>query len=181
MIAYVTSIGETTEELCVWSLKRNGFFVVLLRDPDTSLAAKLKQTYNYADDDFVRVDADVVVNKNLTPEIGELANAGQWWMQFWTYEWYKQDFTHGGVQFIKKQALPALRANVDRMQGMERPESELYRLPEFHDPRRCDWYPMVVGLHGFKQADYQRIKDTKTRRGQIAAYDFELAEKLDQL
>lgn len=61
MKAYVTSIGEPTTDLCVWSLERNGFETVLIQD-QTTLAEKLKRIYSEADEDFVRIDADVIVN-----------------------------------------------------------------------------------------------------------------------
>lgn len=181
MIAFVTSIGESTTELCAWTLERNGFEVVLL-ESESSLAEKLKDIYDIARDDFVRVDADIVVNRNLTVEkLYDTTADDLWWVQYLTYDWHKQDTTHGGVQFIKKEALPALRANVDRMMTMERPESELYRISDFHNPRRCDWYPMVMGLNGYKQSDVERIKATKRRRNQYDSYDWMLAERLAAL
>jgi hypothetical protein len=67
MKAFVTSIGEPTTDLCVWSLERNGFEVVLLNN-GSLLADKLKSIYEQATDDFVRIDADVVVNSTFTPE-----------------------------------------------------------------------------------------------------------------
>ena len=57
MKCYVTSIGEPTTDVCVWSLKRNGFDVELLQD-NSSLQNKLKRIFEKADDDFLRVDAD---------------------------------------------------------------------------------------------------------------------------
>lgn len=175
--AYVFSIGEPTTDLCVWSLERQGFDVTVYRD-GTSLAQKLQRLYNEASEDFIRVDADVVVNKNLyqLPENREV-----WWLQFRTFDWFQQNLTHGGVSLIRKEALPALRANASEAHKYERPETYLYRLPEFHDPRRCETVDKVVGLHGYKQDDIQRIKDTKARRNQLDNYDFELAERLEAL
>ena len=180
MKAYVTSVGEITTDLCVWSLERNGFEVVLIQNPST-LASKLEEIYNRADDDFVRVDADVVPNKILTPEMVQAPYDREvWWVQFLTYDWYKQDATHGGVQFIRKEALPVLRERVRDAVDLERPESHLYRLAEFYGPRRCETHPAIVGLHGYKN-DSSRAKETKQRRGQYYDYDFELAKKLDEL
>ncbi len=182
MLAIVTSIGEPTTELCCWSLKRNGFTVKVIEDPQTTLFDKLKEVYETLDEDFVRVDADVIANKNLTPERVEAARLDhQWWVQFLTYDWFKQDTAHGGVQYIKSEALPALRSNIERFREAERPESQMYRLREFMNPRRCDWHPCIMGLNGYGQTDIKRIIETKHRRNQMQNYDFELVEKLRQL
>lgn len=178
MIAYITSIGEPTVDLCRWSLQRNGFKTVLVQR-DTSLADKLEEIYNVADEDFVRVDADVIPNKNLSPNFLSKLN-GLWWYQFLTYDWFLQGTTHGGVQFVKKQALNALRANISLYKDAERPESQMYRLREFHEPRRCKTINAIMGLHGYGQSDVNRIKEIKERRNQNN-YDWELVEKLGSL
>lgn len=179
MKAYVTSIGEPTTELCVWSLERNGFEVVLIKGTD-SLASKLDAIYNIAKDDFVRVDADVIPNRSLTPEATQRMSRDVWWLQFMTFDWYKQDLTHGGVQLIRKEARPALREHVHEAFYLERPESYMFRLKEFHDPRRCLTSETVMGIHNYKN-DVNRVKATKTRRNQIENYDFELAERMNAL
>lgn len=178
-MAYITSIGEPTTDLCRWVLQRNGFKTTLI-ERDTPLADKLEEIYHIADDDFVRIDADVVPNKNLSPEfIGRLTN-GFWWYQFLTFDWFKQDTTHGGVQLIKKEAIPVLKAHISRFKDAERPESQMYRLEEFHEPRRCKTIQGIMGIHGYGQKDIKRIKKTKERRNQNN-YDWELAEKLAEL
>lgn len=177
MKAYITSIGESTTEICKWSLERYGYEVELVENQG-SLWSKLKYIYNTADNDFVRVDADVVVGQNIL-ELTKQSDA--WWYQSMIYEWFRQDVGHGGIQFIRKECLPALREHVDEAERLERPESYMSRLKEFHDPRRFESFSKVCGIHGFKQSDVQRVKDTKMRRGQYGNYDWELAEKLDAL
>ncbi len=193
--AIVTSIGEPTTDLCKWSLERSGFKVLVLKDPSTSLWAKLKWIYENTDEDFLRVDADVVPNRTLNPEYlkkqGYTCNCPQdkiassskpWWIQFSCYDWFKQDVMYGGIQFIRKEALPALRAHVDEFEKAYRPETYLYRLEEFTKPlRRCVAVDVVAGLHGFAQNDIERVKATKEQRGQMDNYDFELARSLDEL
>jgi hypothetical protein len=177
MKAYVTSIGESTRDLCVWSLERNGFEVVLIEN-GSLLVDKLKVIYELADDDFVRIDADVVPNKNLIPEsLIASAEQHQWWIQYETYDWNKQDLSWGGAQFIKKEALPFLRTKVDDFHNYDRPETMLSRIPEFHNPRRFESCPMVVGIHSFAAADIDRVKAVKERRNGVG-YDWELANKL---
>lgn len=178
MRAYVTSIGERTEDLCIWALERNGFDVMLVKDKDSSLWEKLRWIYRDAENEFLRVDADIIINKNCT--VDNLDKSDAWWVQYQTFDWYKQDLAYGGVQFIKRDCLPALRAHIDTFMHAERPESQMFRLDEFHDPRRCVSHNMVMGLNGFGQTDIDRIKETKNRRKQTDFYDFELVEKLNQ-
>lgn len=180
MKAYVTSIGEPTTRLCVWSLERNGFEVTLFDSRHTSLAQKLNAIYVNADDDFVRVDADVIPNRNLTSDSLNASPNHKWWIQYQTYDWFKQDLAWGGIQFVKKDALPYLRDNVGRFMEVDRPETQLSRIDEFFKPRRFESIPCVMGIHNFKQ-DSERVKATKISRGQIQNYDFELALKIEAL
>lgn len=179
MIAVLTSIGEPTTELAQWALKRNGFDVRLIQD-NSSLASKLKQIYYSVDEDFVRVDADVIVNSNLKPDKMFVTDPRIWWVQYYTFDWFKQDVGYGGVQFIRKPALKALRDNIDTFMEAERPETQMYRLDEFNNPRRCIGEKKVMGIHGYAQTDIDRIKETKKRRKQVH-YDWELAERLSNL
>lgn len=177
MKAYVSSIGESTTEICKWSLERNGFEVVLLRDK-SSLAQKLKRTYELAEDDFLRVDADVIPNRHLTPQfVSSLKD--YWWYQFQVFDIYKLDVGNGGIQFIRKECLPALRTHINKFMGFDRPETQAYRLPEFNNPRRCVTYNKIMGLHGFAQEDIERVKKQKAIRNQ--SYDWELYERVEAL
>jgi len=183
MKAYITSIGEPTTPLAVWSLKRNGFRIMLLDDPTTSLAQKLDYIYKTEKEDFIRVDADVVVNKLCTPKnIKTYEQKNIWWYQFKTFCWLKQTRTNGGVQYIKSEAIPIIQKRTQEFINAERPESQLYRLKELTTPvRRCVTVDTIMGLHGYKQNDKDRIQETKKRRKQTHLYDFELAERLEQL
>lgn len=180
MKAYITSIGEKTLNLCKWSLERNGFDVEVI-EGDNSLAEKLKTIYEKADSDFLRVDADVIPNRNITPDfLSTFTDKEIWWLQFQTFDWCKQDNTYGGVQFIRKEALPYLRENINNHLNAERPESEMSRIKEFYDPRRFISVQIVTGLHNYKN-DTKRVIKTKSRRGQMNNYDFELAQRIDEL
>jgi hypothetical protein len=183
-IAVVTSIGEPTTDLCIWSLERQGFEVKLYSD-GTTLADKLKRIYNDMDEDFVRVDADVVCNRNLSRsfrELWKIKGEHVWWLQGRTFGWHAQDLVYGGVQMIDHKALPALRENVDRFIRHIRPETQLSRIPEFHNPRKFESLDGVFGIHGYKQATHiPRIKKLKLDRNQYENYDWELAERLEQL
>lgn len=181
MKAVVTSIGEVTRDLCIWALERNGFEVGIYEGGST-LANKLEEIYNDYDEDFLRVDADVVVNRTLTPEmLNKLSYDDAWWIQFKCYGWFSQDLIWGGVQYVRREALPALRANIGQHKRSSRPETAMTRLPEFYGPRRFQSHPVVVGIHGFAARDVERVKQLKKLRNQYQNYDWELADKLLEL
>lgn len=175
MIAYVTSIGEPTTDLCVWSLERQELDVIVIKGKN-SLGEKLKYIYNHADEDFIRVDADVIVTH--PPVINH--EDENWWFQWMTYDMYKFQPTYGGVHHIRKEALPALRANIDKFIHDDRPETRMWNLPEFNNPRRCSSANIMVGIHGFGQRDIDRVEKVKRGRKYFDDYDFDLARKMQE-
>lgn len=185
MKAFVTSVGEETTALCIWALERNGFDVQLY-ESKSSLWHKLNAIYDSVDEDFLRVDADVIVNQNctennirLTEEIAYLKDA--WWIQFRTFSWFQQDLTHGGVQYYKKQTIPYLREAAAKFKDIDRPETQLSRIYQFYNPRRFETNDMVMGIHGYGIKDMKPVIRTKANRGQSEGYDFELARRLNEL
>jgi hypothetical protein len=182
--AAIFSVGEPTTDLCRWSLERNGFEVILFQGK-TSLADKLRYLYDEFDEDIVRVDADVIVNRNFTPnqlKTVKESMAHIWWWQFTTFDWYKLDIAYGGANLILKEALPDLRANVELHKDHIRPETMLSRLPEFHNPRRFEtWSHEIMGIHGYGIKDIKPVIQLKSNRGQSHHYDFEMTSKLNQL
>lgn len=185
MKAYVTSIGERTTDLCVWSLERQGFDVTVLRD-GTTLANKLKRIYAQADEPFVRVDADVICNRNVARtfrELFKIKSDDVWWVQGCTYGWYAQDVIFGGVQFIDKPIIQVLRDNIERYSHDSRPETRLFRMPELYNPRRCISIPGLFGVHGYgqKTSDLVRVKAVKIERGHYGNYDWELMDRINEL
>lgn len=181
MKAYVTSVGERTTNLCLWSLQRQGFDTELVSGNST-LGEKLQYIYETADDDFVRVDADVIVAKRLDhivtyPPFSE----NVWWVQFPVFDMYKLDLSNGGIQYIKKDALDALRRGIGEFLHDDRPETRMWNLDALKRPRRCQTYKYhVAGLHGFAQKDLDRVKTTKNNRKYADTYDFEMADKLQE-
>jgi hypothetical protein len=182
MKAYVTSIGEPTTDLCVWSLERNGFEVELVQGSD-SLCYKMNYIFEKADNDFARIDADIIVNRRFTPEMLSfltLKDSDIWWWQFICFDMLKLDTTHS-MSFIKREALPALRSNVKSFEHSNRPETELSRIKEFYNPRRFDTYSdELMGIHGLK-ADLKRAMRLKHVRNQMDLYDFDMAERIAKL
>lgn len=187
MIAFVTTLGEPTTDLCIWSLKRNGFEVHTISGQD-SLASKLKRIYEEAsslDCDFLRVDADVVVNAKcnmatINTVLLQPSLQDAWWVQFRTFDWYQQLPGYGGVQFIKREALPTLLKNIDLFMDFDRPETELSRSHGMYNPRRFESHVGVMGIHNYKN-DVRRVAKVKAHRGQSANYDFDLAQRLEKL
>lgn len=173
--AYIFSIGEPTVELTDWSLKRLGFETVRVHNPDTSLWTKLKWLYNHETEDFIRVDGDIIVNRNIL-KLEPQDNC--WWHCGLGWDWLKQDLNPISIHWVKKEALPYLKKNIDKFENAERPETEIFRIEEFINPRRCEVYNLICGLHGWGQKEFERAKGNKDRRGQSEDYDFELAEKL---
>lgn len=183
MKAFVTSIGEPTTELCVWSLERNGFDVELITGGGL-LVDKLKTIYEKAEEDFVRIDADVVVNKSFTPEFAFAEMLPEtWWQQYICFDWLKLNLSYGGVQAICKEAIPFLRKAVDNFHHEDRPETALSRIPEFYNPRRFDSCQAVVGLHGYALGEhFERVRYQKHKRKKYYhEFDFELMAKLEEL
>lgn len=178
MKAYITSIGEPTTDLCEWSVKRLGFDVVMVYNETSSLADKLEYIYNQADDDFIRVDADVIVNKNLLA-VNNM-NKNLLWVQYKTFDMYKMDITNGGVQYYSKKLLSTLRANIVKFKHDDRPETRMYRLPEFKERWRFKTAENIVGIHGFGQRDIDRVKSTKNGRKYSEDYDWALVERMQK-
>jgi len=182
MKCYVTSIGEPTTDICVWSLKRNGFDVELLQD-NSSLQSKLKTIFNSATSDFLRVDADIIVNKNFTVEFLKSLDYMNdiWWWQFKCFDWYKLDIAHC-MSYIREPAIEHLRNNIDKFKDSLRPETDVSRIQELHNPRRLLTYEdAIVGLHGYGINDIEPVKALKEARNQSHLYDFEMVEKLERL
>lgn len=182
MKAIITSVGEPTTELCKWALERNGFEVMVF-ESDTSLWQKLKDIYEGMDEDFLRIDADVIVNRNLT--VGRMLEWERdqtvWWWQFLVFDWYKQDIGHS-MAFIRAAALPSLRANIGRFKVSLRPETDISRIPELHNPRRMVTHEHeIMGVHGFGIKDLSDVKRLKELRNQMDNYDFELVERMNKL
>jgi hypothetical protein len=175
MKAYLCSIGEKTTELCQEQLAKFGYEVILLGDKEPWYE-KYKKFVFMADEDCIRIDADVIPNKNIVHLDDFACNM----VQGQTYDFYKNGVGVTSPVLYRKEALEIIKKNW-HLVGKNRPETDASRIPEVNKSfHTCDW---VVGIHGFLQnrEDLERHWGNKIARGQIKDYDFELATKLQNL
>ncbi len=180
MKVFITSIGESTTELCAKQFKKYGFDVVVLSE-DELWPAKYKRFIKLANEtkeDVIRVDADIIPNKNIAqlPTLAEIFK-NAYAVQFKTLNFLSMDLYPSTPMIYKKTGLHVMATLVDRIKT-ERPESEMCRFPEVND---FVWTsPVVMGINGFfqKEKDFERQIDHRIARGQVEQYDFPLAEEV---
>lgn len=184
MKAYVTTIGEKTTDLCCWQLERLGFEVIKL-DVIESWWEKYQRFINTANEDCIRIDADVIPNQELADfakrvEQGILSK--HWLMaQFNTYDFYKNKVGITSPVFYRQEALAIIRRNLIKLDP-GRPEASAWRLDEIN-PNRNLTSPLVVGFHGFFQDKpaIERAKVNKISRRQNSDYDWTFVERVNDL
>lgn len=183
MKAFLTSIGENTTELCIKQLKRYGLDVILL-DRNEKWGEKYTRFINEADkldEDILRVDADIIVNKNVQ-EIPyyEYYNSGVSMVQFRHWDFYKNDLGLGNPVWYSAEAIKIIKDYLPHIDP-HRPETWASRLSEIRPYKRTS--DLVVGIHGISQnkEDMKRAFENKKIRGQLVNYDFDLAYKINKL
>lgn len=181
MKAYVFSIGEKTTELCSELMREYGFEVILYQDGST-LWAKLKRLYEEVVKDgveeFVRIDADIIPNKNTALIPNFTANYPLWECSV-GWDWYKQDRGSISIHYMNKLVAEMCLRHIDEAENQIRPETYLWRLPEINKYTRLDW-TIGRGIHGYGQTDHrERIKNLKNARNQ--EYDWKLVERIESL
>jgi len=180
MIAYVTSVGEKTTQICVDQLKSFGFDVVLL-DGVESWPNKYRRFINEAREDCIRVDADVIVNENIGVAIMKVIDRDVLMSQFSVYDFYKNNTSVGNPVYYTKKALEIIREHIKEIDD-RRPEASAWRLKEINE-YTITIESEIVGLHGFGQDDetVARARKNKENRGQIDMYNFDLVGRLRKL
>lgn len=182
MIAYVTSIGEATTDICVWQLKRFGFDVVLLKGKE-SWFDKYSRFIDMADiegEDCLRVDADIIVNKAIKKVQDDNCGRTVLMTQYAVWDFYKNAISNTCPIYYSKEALPIIERNLNRLDN-QRPECSASRLKEVHP--EFDINARIVGTHGFFQrpADMDRAYESRKRKRQLGEFDFELVNKIREL
>lgn len=178
MKCYIFSIGERTTQLCCDLMREYGFEVILFQD-STSLWEKLKRFYTEAlesgDDKFMRIDADIIPNRNVL----RLAQDSNGWNCASGFDWYKQDRGAISVHVMSRSVIEECLWNIDSARDKVRPETHLWRLHNVN-PRTQVMTQFSCGIHGYGQSDQrERIKSLKLSRNQD--YDWNLVEKIEAL
>lgn len=182
MKAYVFSIGETTTNLCCQLMREMGFEVILFND-DTTLWDKLKRFYSEAlktpDNTFIRIDADIIPNKNVLKMVDFHKGSPKMWTCAVGYDWYKQDRGAISIHVMDRHIIKKCLKEISSARTQIRPETHLWRLPDVN-PTTQLYQTHSCGIHGYGQKDHrERIKQLKYARDQ--QYDWELVEKIERL
>jgi len=175
MIAFLCSIGERTTEICRWQLERLGFEVIVLDEVEPWLVKYLR-FIDMANEDCIRIDADVIVNDKLLLEIDQIPKE-MLMAQFQGFDFYKNEVGICSPCFYTKEALEIIRINFDKLDE-RRPEATAWRLKDIND---LTWTgERVIGMHGFFQdkETIKRAKKNKADRKQDSLYDWELCDKI---
>lgn len=181
MKAYVFSIGERTTDLCCELMRKYGFEVVLYKDK-SSLWDKMKRFYQEAldsgDDYFLRVDADIIPNRNVQ-EIPKDHIGYPMWVCSVGYNWYMQDRGPISIHYMNRLAIEQCFKHIEEAKDKNRPESHLWRIPDINPYTRNEW-TINRGLHGYGQQDQRdRVKALKQSRDQ--QYDWDLIDRIESL
>lgn len=177
MRAYVFSIGEKTTDLCCELMKEYGFEVILYQD-NSFLWNKLKRFYTEAlatnDQWFVRIDADIIPNRNVLKLDG-----GKGWQCASGFDWYSQDRKAISIHKMNRAVIEKCLKHIDEARDVNRPETYLWRLPEVN-PLTSIQSDFNSGIHGYGQKDQRdRIKHLKYVRNQD--YDWSLLDRVESL
>lgn len=181
MKAYITSIGEQTTQICCDQMERYGYDVILL-DQKESISDKYKRFINEANEDCLKIDADIIPNERVTSIIK--ASQGVYidllMIQFSHYDLYKNKISAGNPVLYKKECLDIIRKNIDKI-SPDRPETSAWRLDDIK--MKTFTSGTTMGLHGFgsDKKTMLRAKQNKIERRQIQHFDFDLAFKIAKL
>lgn len=175
MKAYLCSIGEPTTDIVKEILQGFGFEVILL-DEVEPWYDKYKKFIFQATEKCIRIDADIIPNKNIR-DFKTLRNGMH---QASGYDMYKNEVGIMSPVFYSKEVLEIIRKNW-HLVTKDRPETSASRIPEVNKQFFTSF--SVVGIHGIYQRkeDIDRHKQHKIDRKQIDDYHFELTYKLQAL
>lgn len=180
MKAYVFSIGEPTTDLCVELMEKYGFDVQLIYNETSSLWDKLKYFYTKAleteDDVSVRIDADIIPNRNVKRLVDDFING---WSCASGYDWYKQDRGAISIHVMDRATVKKCLKHIEEAKDKVRPETYLWRLKGVNNLTDVE-EDYSCGIHGYGQQTHRdRIKALKDSRGQ--SYDWDLVERIEAL
>lgn len=153
MKAYLCSIGESTEQVCKNQLEKYGFEVILLNEIEDWLT-KYKRFLEMADEDCIRIDADIIPNEHIL----ELVYCKAFIAKAHLYDIYRNETWPLAPIYYSKEALKILKKT--KITDEARPETAMWRSIPVEKTRVLD---SVVGFHGFFQLkkDIDRVIHNK--------------------
>ena len=139
MKAYLTTIGEPTTDLCKSQLEKLGFEVVVIDGMET-WEVKYKRFIDMANEDCLRIDADVILfNDFKLPKFKGIVMA-----QFQVVDFNKFKIHTGQPVYYSKGLLDIAKT---LPVSAHRPETSMWRRPEIIKYTKT--IKEVVGIHDF--------------------------------
>lgn len=182
MKCFVFSIGESTTDLCCELMREYGYGVILYQD-QTTLWEKLKRFYTEAletnDKTFVRIDADIIPNRNVDKLVEFHGKEVLAWTCASGYDWYKQDRGAISIHVMDRKIIEECLEHIQEAESLTRPETYLWRLSTINQYTKIQ-DGFNSGIHGYGQKSQRdRIKQLKHVRNQ--PYDWSLIDRIEQL
>lgn len=168
MKTYLCSIGEKTTSICKWQLERFGYEVIMLDEKEPWLD-KYKKFLSLAKEDCLRIDADIIPNKNI--EV--FNNKDLFLTKAYVYDFYKNNIWPISPVYYSKEVLDYFKDK--EIKDLNRPETYLWRLIN----KKTNVIDKVVGIHGFFQEKIDMIRglNNKIDRGQLDDENIDLIRK----
>lgn len=175
MKAYVFSVGEPTTKLCVEALEKHGLDVVLMQDGSKFPVKYKKMMEEVEDDEFLRVDADIIINHRLDEYLEQCKD----WSCAYGWVWWQQDLAPISVMYYSRPIVEIIKKHLHDPVFLRtpRPEQYMWSLPEIQGKNHKIEIPL--GLKGYGVRDLVPVKERKARRGQ--QYNWWWIEKINKL
>lgn len=174
MIAYVFSVGEPTTDLCVEALRKQGLDVILYQD-GSRFSEKYRRLMNEATGDFLRVDADIIINDRLSEYLSQAKD----WSCAYGWVWWQQDLQPISVMYYSPEVVDIIKKHLHDpdFDRTPRPEQYMWSLPELKD--KIHKINVPLGIKGYGVRNLTPVKKRKKDRNQY--YDWWWIEKINKL
>ena len=181
MKCFVTSIGETTTEICVEQLIKYGFDVILLDEPEywvDKYKRFLRLAEECGDKKVLRMDADFIPGPEIR-KIFDPAYNDDLMTQFAHWDIYMNKLKMGQPVMYDRDIYKYI--DIRKLDPL-RPETSVSHIQAVHDRFGTIW-DAVVGIHGLGQRgmDIARHMVNRKTRGHYEECDFKLVEKINAL
>lgn len=178
-LVFLTSCDEKTAGIAKDQIIKLGFYIVHLDKKEEwfdKYQRFIRLASNAPYDYFIRVDADVILNKNIKTAYQNFLASGALFGQANTFSFYANDLVDS-VCFYSMESIKIISDNITKLDP-DRPETSASRLPEINHKKIS--LPETVGMNSFFQnnAHFTRHLNHKKDRKQMSHYDFDLATKL---